>query len=81
MFKYTAAKQHLHTLRKIRRERYVRDKEYNFIRSLWPAMSYQVHCALWAHYDGIEFYSPTRVEFVPVQGYLVPVELFDCEEV
>lgn len=82
MFRYTPSKHILHTLRAIRKAPYVRDKEYHFIQSvLPPGASYSVHSTVSQWFDGFEFYSPVRLKEVPLRGYLLPVSMFDEEEV
>lgn len=81
MFKYTAKKEIKKDLLKIRKAPYVRDKEWNFIHSLVPKMSYSMYVALRRWYLDTVFYSPTKLKEVPVNGILIPVYLFDEEEI
>lgn len=82
MIRYTPSKKILHTLRTIRKKPYVRDKEYNFIRSvLPPSAEYSVHSAVSQWFDGFVLYSPVRLKEVPLRGFLLPVSMFDEEEV
>lgn len=80
MFKYTPKKATLAELRKIRKQPWVANREYNFIRSLVGG-NYTMYLAIWRWFDGFVFYSPTRLSEVPLNGVLMPLELFDVEEI
>lgn len=83
MIRYTPSKQILHTLRRIRKTpSAIRDKDYNFIQSCLPAgADYTTHITFSKWFDGFVFYSPKSLQEVPLHGVLLPVSLFDAEEI
>jgi hypothetical protein len=82
MWKYTVRKDYIAQLLKIRRAPYVLNKEYHYIQSLMPAGSnYMSHSAFSRWAVGFVFYSPKKLQQVPLNGILFPADMFDCEEV
>lgn len=81
MFKYTASKTNRKYLLKIRKDPWVRDKEWNFIHGLVPKMSYPMYVAMSRLYLDTVVFSPNRLKEVPVNGILVPAYLFDEEQI
>ena len=81
MFKYTATKEIKKGLLKIRKGTYVRDKEWTFVPSLVPKMPFSMWVALDRWYLDTVVYNKYKLQEVPVNGILVPVYLFDEEEI
>ncbi len=83
MFKYTPAKKLLHWYRKNHR-RYESTEKSNRIFAQEMAMcgnDFLAWCEFRRCWEHTCFYSPVRIQKVPVNGWLFPVEIFDEMEI
>ncbi len=71
MYKYTARAKLLETWRRKKG-----DELFRFEMDL-AGGEYVVYCAIERWWSSTVFFSPKRLAYVPVGGYLLPVNLFD----
>lgn len=83
MYKYTPSKKIVSQLLKIKKQRYVPNKEYIFCREFFPFQkNYTEVMTMQRYFVGYgAFYSIDPVKYVPVMGAMFPVEMFDVEVV
>jgi hypothetical protein len=76
MFKYTAKKEVLRAMqvKKADRGYFAR---MAVLKEHGASQNYVMQSALEAHYPGTVFYSKTPVKYVPVNGLLFPVSMFE----
>ncbi len=77
MYRYTPNKQMLEELQRKKRKdnRHYGSFAWVFVSQF--VKSYSERVAFLRDWPHVEFYSKTRVHFVPVRGYLFPLKFFD----
>lgn len=77
MYRYTPNKQLLEELKRMKRKD---NKQYGSFAWVFVSQfvkDYAERVAFLHDWPQVEFYSKTRVHFVPVRGYLFPLKFFD----